>query len=100
VGIGVLTEADMLAQLADLLGGHVTGLRLIVRVPEKVGGYAKVMNTFWTRGWGLYATGSVPAPKRPGFWDMVLKVRGASKEEVVAALEEIKEAEIVDVREI
>jgi len=100
VVVGVLTETDMLVQLADLLGRHVTGLRLIVRVPEKVGGYAKVMNTFWTRGWGLYATGSVPAPKRPGFWDMVLKVRGASKEEVVAALEKIKEAEIVDVREI
>jgi acetoin utilization protein AcuB len=100
VVVGVITETDMLVQLADLLGQHVTGLRLIVRVPEKVGGYAKVMNIFWSHGWGLYATGSIPAPKRPGFWDMVLKVRGASKEEVVAALEELKEAEIVDVREV
>jgi acetoin utilization protein AcuB len=100
VVVGIITETDMLAQLADLLGKHVTGLRLIVRVPEKVGGYAKVMNIFWTRGWGLYATGSVPAPKRPGFWDMVLKARDVSKEEVVAALEELEEAEIVDVREM
>lgn len=57
------------------------------------------MNTFWNRGWGLYAIGSVPAPKKPGLWDMVLKVRDASREEVIAALEEVEEAEIVDVRE-
>jgi acetoin utilization protein AcuB len=99
VVVGILSETDMLSQLADLLGGHVSGLRLIVRVPEKIGGYAKVMNTFWTHGWGLYATGSVPAPRRPGFWDMVLKVRDASKEEVISALEQVEEAEIVDVRE-
>jgi acetoin utilization protein AcuB len=99
VVVGVITETDMLTQLSDLLGGHVTGLRLIVRVPEKVGGYAKVMNTFWEHGWGLYATGSVPAPKRPGYWDMVLKVTDASSEEVLAALGEVKEAEIIDVRE-
>ena len=58
------------------------------------------MNTFWSRGWGLYATGSVPAPKQPGFWDMVLKVRDVPRDEVVAAVQEVEEAEIMDVREI
>jgi acetoin utilization protein AcuB len=100
VVVGIITETDMLLQLADLLGRQVTGLRIVARVPEEVGGYAKVMNTFWTHGWGLYATGSIPAPRRPGFWDLVLKVRDASKEEVVAALEKLEEAEIVDIREI
>jgi acetoin utilization protein AcuB len=100
VVVGILAETDMLSQLADLLGAHVSGLRLIVRVPETLGVYARVMNTFWTRGWGLYATGSIPAPRRPGFWDLVLKVRDASKEEVLTALQEVEEAEIVDVREI
>jgi acetoin utilization protein AcuB len=100
VVVGIITETDILVELANLLGRHVSGVRLIVRVPERVGGYAKVMNTFWSHGWGLYATGSVPAPRRPGFWDMVLKVRDVSKEEVVAALKELEEAEIVDIREI
>jgi acetoin utilization protein AcuB len=100
VVIGIITETDMLVQLADLLGQRAAGVRLTVRVPEKVGGYAKVLNAFWTHGWGLYATGSVPAPRRPGYWDMVLKVRDVPREEVLAALEEIKEAEIIDVREI
>jgi acetoin utilization protein AcuB len=99
VVVGIITETDMLVQLADLLGRHAPGLRLVVRVPEKVGGYAKVLNAFWTHGWALYATGSVPAPRRPGFWDMVLKVQGVHKEDVVAALKEIEEAEIMDVRE-
>lgn len=100
VVVGVITETDMLLQLADLLGRHVTGLRIVARVPEKVGGYAKVLNIFWTHNWALYATGSIPAPRRPGYWDMVLKVLDVSKEEVVAALGELEEVEIVDVREI
>jgi acetoin utilization protein AcuB len=100
VVVGIITETDMLIKLANLLGRRVTGVRLLVRVPEKVGGYAQVMNVFWRRGWGLYATGSVPAPRRPGFWDMVLKVTDVPKEEVVAAVEEVDVAEIIDVREI
>jgi acetoin utilization protein AcuB len=100
VVVGIVTETDMLIQLADILGRHVSGVRLVVRVPEKVGGYAKILNAFWSHGWALYATGSVPAPRRPGFWDMVLKVRDVSREQLVSALEEVKEAEIIDVREL
>ena len=74
VVVGIITETDMLVQLADLLGGYVSGVRVTVRLPGKIGGYAKVINAISAKGWGMYATGSVPAPKREGYWDIVLKV--------------------------
>jgi hypothetical protein len=52
------------------------------------------------KGWGMYATGSVPAPKQEGYWDIVLKVRDASAEDIVAAIEQIEGSEVTDVREM
>jgi acetoin utilization protein AcuB len=99
VVVGIITETDMLVQLAELLGGYVSGVRVTVRLPGKIGGYAKITGAIAKRGWGMYATGSVPAPKREGCWDIVLKIRDVPAHEIVAALEEIEECEIVDVRE-
>jgi acetoin utilization protein AcuB len=99
VVVGIITETDMLVQLADLLGGYVSGVRVTVRLPGKVGGYAKITNAIAKRGWGMYATGSVPAPKKEGFWDIVLKIRDVSADEILAALEEVESCAIVDLRE-
>jgi acetoin utilization protein AcuB len=99
VVVGIITETDLLVKLADLLGGYISGVRVTVRVPGKIGGYAKVISTISGHGWGMYATGSIPAPRREGYWDIVLKVRDVDKEELLAALEELEECEIVDVRE-
>jgi acetoin utilization protein AcuB len=99
VVVGIITETDMLVNLADLLGGYVSGVRVTVRLPGKVGGYAKIIGAISAQGWGMYATGSVPAPKREGYWDIVLKVRDVSAEDVVSALEQVEACEIVDLRE-
>jgi len=99
VVVGIITETDLLVQLADLLGGYVSGVRVTVRLPGKVGGYAKIINAISGKGWGMYATGSVPAPKREGYWDIVLKVRDVSREDLLDLLEQIEGSEIVDVRE-
>ena len=99
VVVGIITETDLLVQLSDLLGGYVSGARVTVRLPGKIGGYAKITGAMAERGWGMYATGSVPAPKREGYWDIVLKIREVPASEIVAALEEIEGCEIVDVRE-
>jgi acetoin utilization protein AcuB len=99
VVVGIITETDLLVQLADVLGGYISGVRVTVRLPGKIGGYAKVIGTISGRGWGMYATGSVPAPKREGYWDIVLKVRDVPKEDLLAALEQLEDCEIMDVRE-
>ena len=99
VVVGIITETDLLLQLADLLGGYIPGVRATVRLPGKIGGYAKIISAISAKGWGMYATGSVRAPKREGYWDIVLKVRDVSKDELLDVLGQLAECEIVDVRE-
>ncbi|MGD9030199.1 MAG: CBS domain-containing protein [Anaerolineae bacterium] len=97
--VGIITEVDMLVQLAELLGAYVPGVRVMVRVPNRIGETAKITSAIASQGWGIYASGSGPAPKDPDSWDIVLKVRGAAKEAIVAALEKIDGLEVIDVRE-
>ena len=96
--IGIITETDLLNQLSNLLGGKVEGVRVTIRVPDKIGEFAKVTSALTSKGWGIYASGSLPSPKRPGFWDLVVKVRNANQEDLVAVLERIEGQEIIDVR--
>lgn len=100
VVVGIITETDLLVQLADLLGGRVSGVRVTVRLPGKIGGYAKLTGAISAQGWGMYATGSVPAPKRENYWDIVLKVRDVSAAEIIGVLEKLEDCEIIDVREV
>lgn len=97
--VGVITETDLLAQLTNLLGGTVSGVRVTMRVPDKTGEFAKVTSALAAEGWGIYAAGGVPAPKHPGYWDEVFKVRGVHRDDLIAVLEKIEGQEIVDVRE-
>ena len=99
VVVGIITEVDMLAELTSLLGGAVKGVRVMIRVPDRVGEYAKVMSAITEQGWGIYASGGVPAPKRPGFWDLVVKVRDVPKDKLVSVLEKIEGQEVIDARE-
>ena len=99
VVVGIITEIDMLVQLSTLLGGEATGVRATVRVPDKIGEFAKVTGAIASQGWGIYASGGVPAPKHPGYWDMVVKVRDVPKGDLVAVLEQIEGQEVLDARE-
>jgi len=99
VVVGIITEIDLMVQLGDLLGGRVTGVRVTVRVPDRIGEFAKITSAIASQGWGIYASGSVPTPKRPGYWDCVVKVQDVPKDELVAVLEKIEGHELIDVRE-
>jgi acetoin utilization protein AcuB len=99
VVIGIITDTDLLAHLTDLLGGHVPGIRVTFRTPDKEGVLAEVAEALAGKGWGIYASGYVRTPKQPDHWDYVFKVRDASKEEFVAVLEQVEDVEILDVRE-
>lgn len=97
--VGIITEVDMLVELSDLLGGGKPGVRVTMRVPDKIGEFAKITSAVSSQGWEIYASGGVPSPKRAGYWDFVIKVRDVPKDDVVAVLEKIEGQEIVDVRE-
>ena len=99
VVVGIITETDLLIELQHLLGGRDAGWRVVVRVPDRVGEFRKVIRAISDNGWGLMAMGSVRSPRRPGFWDVVVKVRYCQRDELVKALSAIDQQEIVDVRE-
>jgi acetoin utilization protein AcuB len=98
VVVGILTEVDMLAKLSELLGGGVEGVRATIRVPNVVGEYAKIFSAVSKKGWGIYASGGAATPKQPDFWDIVIKVRRASKDELLEVLEGIEGQEVIDIR--
>ena len=98
--VGIITEQDMLVHLAELLGSSVPGVRATIRMPDRVGEFAKISGAIAARGWGIYASGGLPTPRHPDFWDVVIRVRNVSKEELLAVLNEIEGQEIIDVREV
>lgn len=98
--VGIITEVDMLAELSELLGGSVSGVRVTIRVPDKIGEYAKITSAIADNGWGIYTSGGVPSPKKPEYWDVIVKVRNAPRDDLITVLEKIEGQEIVDVREI
>jgi len=99
VVVGIITETDLLIELQHLLGGRDAGWRVTIRVPDQRGELRKIVRAISDKDWGLMAMGEVRSPRRPGFWDVVLKVRYCNRDELVAALAAIEGQEIVDVRE-
>jgi acetoin utilization protein AcuB len=98
--IGIITDTDLLAHLTNLLGWTFGGVRVTMRMPDRIGEFAKITSAIASQGWGIYAAGGVPTPKHPGYWDAVVKVRGVPKDDLLAVLEKIEDQEIVDVREM
>jgi acetoin utilization protein AcuB len=100
VVVGIITDIDMMVQLTDLLGGGVPGVRVTIRMPNRKGELAKVTGAIAEQGWGIYASGGVAAPKRPDYWDCVIKVRDVPRDDLVAVLKKIEGHEVIDVREV
>lgn len=97
--VGLITDTDMMARLVDLLGGGAHGVRIAIRVPDRQGEFAKITSAIAAQGWGIYASGGIAAPRHPGFWDCVVKVRNVPADRLVEVLQQIPEHEILDVRE-
>ncbi|HEY75307.1 MAG TPA: CBS domain-containing protein [Thermoflexia bacterium] len=97
--IGIITEVDLLAHLAEMMAAGVPAVRVTVRMPDVRGELAKLVTAVSAQGWGILALGGAPAPRKPGYWDAVVKIRGIAQKEVVTALSQVEGHEIVDVRE-
>ncbi|KPV53201.1 hypothetical protein SE17_11000 [Kouleothrix aurantiaca] len=97
--VGIITETDLLIELRNLLGAIDAGWRVVIRVPDRDGEFRKVIHAISSNGWGIMALGSVRTPKDPAHWDLVLKVRHASRDALVEALKGIEGQELIDLRE-
>jgi acetoin utilization protein AcuB len=97
--VGIITETDLLIELRNLLGAIDPGWRVVVRVPDRDGEFRKLIRVISDNGWGIMALGSVRTPKRPDRWDLIVKVRHAQRDELVRAISQIDDQELVDLRE-
>ncbi|MCS7259494.1 MAG: CBS domain-containing protein [Anaerolineae bacterium] len=96
--VGIITESDLLTQLTNLLGLQVPGWRATIRVPDRAGEFAKITAAVASKGWGIDAAGSLPTPRKPGYWDVVIKISAATRDELVAVLQQIEGQELIDIR--
>lgn len=97
--IGIITEVDLLAQLAELMSLQAQGVRVTIRMPNVRGELAKLVGAIAAQGWGIAALGGATSPKDPTRWDYVVKLR-VPKEEAVAVISNIPGQEIIDIREV
>jgi acetoin utilization protein AcuB len=101
VVVGIITETDLLAQLASMMDLRSPGVRATVRMPtDLVGGLARLVDAVAARGWGINALGGSVYPRDPARWDAVIKIEGVTKAEMIAVLQQVRDEEIIDVREI
>lgn len=96
--VGIITEIDLLIEFQNLLGAHDQGWRIVMRVPDRLGEFRKLTRPISDRGWGIMAMGSVRSPRRPGYWDIILKVRHTTKAELLEVLQALEGQELVDIR--
>ncbi|NUQ38690.1 MAG: CBS domain-containing protein [Caldilineales bacterium] len=100
VVIGILTETDMLQAFQEMLGLPSEGVRVTMRMPNRKGEFNKLTTVIAQKGWGIMGIGSFPSPRRPDSYDMVLKIPHVGVEEVQAALAQVPDQEIIDIRTV
>ncbi len=99
VVIGLITDGDLLIELRDVLGAFEPGWRITVRVPSSRDELLLLTRTIADNGWVIMALGNVRAPKQPDHWDIVLKVWGCTRDELMKAITNLEGHEVRDVRE-
>ena len=99
VVVGILSEVDLLRSFQEMLGLPAEGVRVTVRMPNKEGEFAKLTAMISQHGLGIMGIGSFPSPRRPGYYDMVLKIPRVTLSEVEAILSRVPDQEIVDIRQ-
>lgn len=99
VVIGLITDTDLLIELQNLLGATDAGWRVTVRVPGRRGEFLKLTRAISDQGWSIMAMGNVRSPRHEGCWDIVLKIWGCTRTELIALLAGIEQHTLLDVRE-
>jgi acetoin utilization protein AcuB len=97
--VGLLTETDLLRHMQLMLGLFQPSVRVTIRMPDRIGEFAKIARVLADNRLGICSVGVYPTPRREGFYDAVLKVLRISQEEIIPILNQIEDHEIIDVRE-
>lgn len=95
---GVITETDIFKAFVEILGGGEHGLRLTVQVPTGSGTLAKLASKITELGGLILSVGTMDR-ESDGVRELIVKVQGVKKDELIPALEAIGD-HVVDAREV
>ena len=101
--IGIITDIDLLATTMEMLGARRPGLRLSVLVPYRPGEIARLTNAIASLGGNLTAFGTWEGKENlgtgsPVHMGIVLRVEGVAEDNLLAAVDNLVDIEILDVR--
>lgn len=99
VVVGIITEIDVLEAFQQMLAMEVEGVRVTMRMPHRPGEFAKLSSALSDHKMGVMGIGTYPSPRREGYYDVVLKIRRVSCDDVEAALGQVADQEIIDLRD-
>lgn len=100
VVMGIITESDLLDALQMMLGMPETGVRVTVRLPDRPGEFAKLSSALREHDMGVIGIGTYPSRGHEGYWDVVMKIRKVSQDEVASVLGDIPDQTIIDLRDV
>jgi acetoin utilization protein AcuB len=95
--VGIITETDIFKVFLELLGAREKGLRLTVRIPERMGEMARITTAIARLGGNILALGSFLGDD-PTTAVVTVKVVDVPAEQLEAAMQELG-LEILDTRE-
>ena len=95
--VGIITETDIFKVFLELLGAREKGLRLTVRIPERMGEIARITTAIAQLGGNILALGSFLGDD-PTTAVVTVKVVDVPTDQLEAAMQELG-LEILDTRE-
>jgi acetoin utilization protein AcuB len=98
--VGIITDNDVFTIMVDLLGARRPGVRVTILVPDRVGEVARITTAIARAGGYLSVFVAYPATPDMRIWAAVCKVTGVPRDQLVAVIEGLEDAEIEDIREI
>jgi acetoin utilization protein AcuB len=97
--LGIITKTDLFKSFLNLLGGKRSGVRIAVVASGIKGDIAKISNAIFSCGGDIVGLGMNELEKNgKERWEVVFKIQGASKEELVESIRPLVK-EIIDVRD-
>jgi acetoin utilization protein AcuB len=94
--IGIITETDIFKTLVEVLGSRETGIRLTLRLPDRVGELARITTQIAQAGGNIIAV-TTSRLLDDAHREVTVKESGAEQDALMAQLRE-SETEILDVR--
>lgn len=98
--IGLITEAILLKSYQIMLGLPANGVRVTMRMPNRLGEFNKLVKVLAENSYGVMGVGTYPSPRQEGFYDVVLKVPNITIEIASEMLSKIPDQELIDIRDV